>query len=138
MRETKKWKFFKFLKLNKLLLLGLFCAFSVSAFAQSKTITGKVTDSAGEPIPGVSISIKGTTTGTVSNIDGEYELKGEGLENSTLVYSFIGMETQEIAVAGRDKINVPLKSEILEINEVVVVGYGTQQKKDVTGIMLTN
>lgn len=133
MRETKKWKFFKFLKLNKLLLLGLFCAFSVSAFAQSKTITGKVTDSAGEPIPGVSISIKGTTTGTVSNIDGVYELKGEGLENSTLVYSFIGMETQEIAVAGRDKIDVPLKSEFLEINEVVVVGYGTQQKKDITG-----
>lgn len=133
MRETKKWKFFKFLKLNKLLLLGLFCAFSVSAFAQSKTITGKVTDSTGEPIPGVSISIKGTTTGTVSNIDGVYELKGEGLENSTLVYSFIGMETQEIAVAGRDKIDVPLKSEFLEINEVVVVGYGTQQKKDITG-----
>lgn len=133
MRKTKKGNQLKFLRFNKLLLLGLLCTFSLGAFAQSKSITGQVTDSAGDPIPGATVMVKGTTSGTITNIDGNYELKADGLEQGTLVISFIGMKSQEVLVNGRSQINIPLVSDILEINEVVVVGYGTQQKKDVTG-----
>ena len=105
-----------------------------SMFGQqpSEQITGKVTDESGDPLPGVSVVIKGTTTGTVTNSDGEYQIKKT--ENvQTLVFSFIGMETKEINIANQSVIDVMLAEESTWLNEVVAVGYGIKQKKDLTG-----
>ena len=95
-------------------------------------ITGKVTDETGSPLPGVSVIIKGTTTGTVTNSDGEYQIKKT--ENAqALVFSFIGMETKEIDIANQSIIDVTLEEESTWLSEVVAVGYGIKQKKDLTG-----
>ena len=102
---------------------------SSATFAQT-TVTGMVDD--GEnPIPGVNILEKGTTNGTVTNFDGEYEL--EVPDDATLVFSYIGFKTQEVAVDGRTTINISLKEDASELEEVVVIGYGTTTVKDATG-----
>lgn len=118
-------------KLCLCVLMGLFL--SLSAHAQQTTITGLISDSSGEPIPGASIILKGTTTGTISDMDGNYNLTGNVPAEGILVYSFIGMKTQELAINGRSIINIVLEDEVLGLDEVIVIGYGTQQKKDVTG-----
>ena len=104
------------------------------AFAQqpTKQITGKVSDESGNPLPGVSVVIKGTTTGTVTDSDGEYQIKING-NAQTLVFSFIGMETKEIDIANQSVIDVTLEEESTWLSEVVAVGYGIKQKKDLTG-----
>lgn len=107
----------------------LFC--SASAFAQVK-ITGKVTDAQGLALPGVSIVVKGTTTGTVTTSDGDYQLNVPG-GNETLVFSFIGYTSQEVPINGRQSIDVNLASDDKMLNEVIVVGYGQQKKETVTG-----
>jgi TonB-linked SusC/RagA family outer membrane protein len=95
-------------------------------------VTGKVTDATGAPIPGVNVVVKGTTTGTVTDADGVYSFDiPDG--DVTLVFSFIGYATQEVAVGGRATIDVTLEDDIMSLGEVVVVGYGTQEKKEVTG-----
>ena len=99
---------------------------------QQKNITGKVTDSGGMPMPGVSVAIKGTTNGTITDTNGNYSF-GNLPENATLVYSFVGMKTQEKTVAGKTQINVVLQEESIGVDEVVVVGYGTRQKKNLIG-----
>ncbi|MHA7110251.1 TonB-dependent receptor [Sunxiuqinia elliptica] len=99
---------------------------------QTLNVQGSVKDITGQPLPGVSIAIKGTTEGTVTNFDGNYSIEGVP-GNAILVFSFVGMETQEVKVEGRAFINITLLENTSEINEVVVVGYGTQQKKDLTG-----
>ncbi|MCK8495323.1 TonB-dependent receptor [Spirosoma sp. RP8] len=96
------------------------------------TIRGRVTGEDGQAIPGVSILLKGTNTGTVTNTDGDYSLTVPDA-NGTLVFSFIGYSTQEVPVSNRATINVTLKNDVQQLGEVVVVGYGTQEKKDVTG-----
>ena len=101
-------------------------------FAQETTITGKVTDSYQEALPGVTVVVKGTTVGTVTNIDGVYTLKVPSAE-ATLVFSFIGMTTQEESLNGRTTINVSLERQVIGVDEVVVVGYGTQKKANLTG-----
>ncbi|REG90117.1 SusC/RagA family TonB-linked outer membrane protein [Winogradskyella sediminis] len=101
--------------------------------AQEKTISGNVTDSGGLPIPGVSVIIKGTTTGTTTDFDGFYQLKGSYTDTSIVVFSYIGMTTVERLVGTEDEINVVLEEDLQMLNEVVVVGYGTQEKKDITG-----
>lgn len=94
-------------------------------------ITGKVTDEKGDPIPGVSIVVKNTVKGTVTDIDGNYSI--ELAENEQiLVFSFIGMKSQEISVGGQTTINVVLTSEAITLGEVVAIGYGVQKKKDIT------
>ena len=101
-----------------LLLLG------GQAFGQTIRVTGTVTDAKdGNTLPGVTVAVKGTTQGTVTNIDGRYELNTTG--DATLVFSFIGMKTQEIPVEGRNVINVAMESDIQALSEVVVIGYGT-------------
>jgi TonB-dependent SusC/RagA subfamily outer membrane receptor len=98
----------------------------------SEQITGKVTDESGNPLPGVSVVLKGTATGTVTDSDGSYHIKNS--ENAqTLVFSFIGMETKEINIENQSVINVTLAEESTWLNEVVAVGYGIKQKKDLTG-----
>jgi len=100
-------------------------------FAQT-TITGKVTDSYQQALPGVTIVVKGTTVGTVTNIDGSYSLSAPA-NSETIVFSFIGMETVEEAINGRTTINVLMSEQIIGMDEVVVVGYGTQKKANLTG-----
>ncbi|MBN2521255.1 MAG: carboxypeptidase-like regulatory domain-containing protein, partial [Bacteroidales bacterium] len=97
------------------------------------TVTGKVTAlETGEPLPGVSILIKGTTTGGITDIDGNYTINIPD-KAAILVFSFIGYKTQEIQVAEQTTINVVLAEETEELDEVVVIGYGVVQKKDLTG-----
>jgi TonB-linked SusC/RagA family outer membrane protein len=95
-------------------------------------VAGKVTDTGGQPLPGVTVVVKGTTQGTTSDAGGNYSLLSVP-DNATLVFSFVGMRTQEIAVAGKQQINVTLEEEVFGMEEVVVVGYGIQKKSDVTG-----
>src|SRR5690606_7637341 len=95
------------------------------------TVRGKVTDANGDPLPGVTISVPGTTIGTATDLDGVYSLSVP--EGSTLVFSFIGFQSQTIAVGGRSVVNVTLSEDLASLDEVVVVGYGTQKKSDLTG-----
>jgi len=99
---------------------------------QSKTISGKVTDSSGALLPGVTIVIKGTAQGTITDADGKYNL-AKVPRDATLVFSFVGMKTQEIAVAGKTSVNVAMEETTIGIEEVVAVGYGTMKKSDITG-----
>ncbi|MBL7906001.1 MAG: TonB-dependent receptor [Bacteroidales bacterium] len=115
--------------MKKLFSIILFIAFSLSVFAQGRAVTGKVTDDKGIGLPGVTILVKGTTTGTVTDIDGNYKINPTG---NTLVFSFIGFAPQEINIDGRSVINVKLLEDAKLLDEVVVIGYGAQKKKDLT------
>ncbi len=103
---------------------------------QSKTVTGKVTDSSGATLPGVSVIIKGTTNGTTSDFDGNYTLANVP-GDAALIFSFVGMKSMEISVAGKTTINVKMEDETIGIEEVVAVGYGTQVKREITGSIAT-
>lgn len=119
----------------KRLMLMLLCvtfAGMQMLFAQGVTITGKVTDANGESMPGVTIQVKGTTSGTVTQADGTYRLSVPA-DATTLVFSFVGMKTQEIGIAGQSVIDVMLEEEVTALSEIVVVGYATQTKASVTG-----
>lgn len=99
---------------------------------QAKTLSGKVTGTDGEPIPGVSILVKGTTVGTITNFDGEYSLDVPA-QAETIIVSFVGMVTQEITIGNQSTINVVMQEDVLGLEEVVVVGYGTQYKREISG-----
>jgi TonB-linked SusC/RagA family outer membrane protein len=99
---------------------------------QQKTVSGKVTDSSGSPLPGVTVVVKGTTQGTITDVDGTYSLTNTP-DDATLQFSFVGMKTQEILISGKNQINVSLIEESIGIEEVVAVGYGTMKKSDLTG-----
>jgi TonB-linked SusC/RagA family outer membrane protein len=119
-------------RLTLILFLAVFASLS-SLLAQTKTITGTVTGSDdGLPIPGVSIVVKGTTTGTITDGNGKYSLSIPE-DAQTLVFSFVGMETQEVAVQGRSVIDVSLRSEALDIDEVVVTALGISREKKSLG-----
>ena len=95
-------------------------------------VTGNVTDSAGQPLPGVSIIIKGTTNGTITDFDGNFNLSSVP-GDATLVFSFVGMKSQEIPVDNQATLNVIMEEDAIGIEEVVAVGYGTRKKISVTG-----
>ena len=115
------------------LLLSTYFLFSVTqTFAQQRDVTGVVADEAGVPIPGVSVYIQGTNTGTVTNFDGEFSLDVTG-ENPTLVFSFVGFEQQEIILGDQTNLEVTMDRDIESLEEIVVVGYGTQKKENLTG-----
>lgn len=118
---------------RKTLLLTAFFLLAAQAalFAQNITVKGTVKSNDGTTLPGVSIVVKGTTTGTTSAANGSYSLQAPS--KGVLVFSFIGFETSEIPVAGNSQLDVILKESATNLSEVVVMGYGTQQKKDVTG-----
>ncbi len=99
---------------------------------QQKTISGKVTDSSGFSLPGVTVVVKGTNVGSITDTNGNYSLSNIP-ENATLQFSFVGMKGQEIAVGGKTTINVVLEEETIGIEEVVAIGYGTVKKSDLTG-----
>lgn len=119
----------------KLTKLFIFCflsiLFSVYGQAQDVTVTGKVIDESGLPIPGATILIKGTSKATSSDIDGNYQIKAAS--NGTLVFSYMGYSSIQEAINGRTQINVKLSPEAQSLQEVVVVGYGTQKKSVNTG-----
>ena len=99
---------------------------------QQKSVSGRVTDKTGSPLPGVTVVVKGTTAGTITDVSSDYSLKNVD-PGSTIVFSFVGMVTQEIVVGKQSVINVTLKEETIGIDEVVAIGYGTIRKKDLTG-----
>ncbi len=98
---------------------------------QPRSVSGKVTDSSGLPLPGVSIVIKGKSTGTTSDFDGNYTLEISE-DAATLVFSFVGMKSQEITIGKRTQISVSLEEATIGLDEVVAVGYGVRNKRDVT------
>lgn len=121
---------------NKFLLLLLFSFVgSFSTFAQNQ-INGLITDTAGEPLIGASILIKGTSTGTITDYDGKYELRIEA-DQKVLIISYTGYEDQEITIGNRTTVDITLAESISLIEEVVVVGYGTQKRSKISGAVST-
>src|SRR5699024_10584875 len=121
------------LKATGLTLLFGMHLFFINSAALSQSISGTVTDAqSGEPLPGVNVIVEGTTTGTSTDIDGAYELNVSSLQD-TLAFSFVGYQKQEVAIQGRTSIDVNLQSQAVTGEEMVVIGYGTQQEQDVTG-----
>ncbi|MFN8690195.1 MAG: carboxypeptidase-like regulatory domain-containing protein, partial [Cyclobacteriaceae bacterium] len=119
-----------YLRIRSCLLL-LLMVFTVSAMAQSRTVTGKVTDSGdGSPIPGVNVLEKGTSNGTVTDADGNYSISVGS--NAVLVFSFVGYTSQEATVGSQSTLDIGLQPDVTALSEVVVVGYGTQEKKEIT------
>jgi TonB-dependent starch-binding outer membrane protein SusC len=98
---------------------------------QPRTVSGKVIDSSGQPLPGVSIVVKGTTQGTITNADGDYTLTNLP-DDATLVFSFVGMRAQEIVVGTQTNINVTMEEETIGIEEVVAIGYGSLQRNRIS------
>lgn len=115
----------------KFLLSCFMLLMSVVAFAQNQ-VTGHVADATGEPIIGANVTVKGTTVGTITDIDGNFTLE-VGSTDGTLVVSFIGYKSAEAAIKGKSPINVILQEDTETLDEVVVVGYGTQNRKSLTG-----
>jgi TonB-linked SusC/RagA family outer membrane protein len=112
--------------------LLLAVSLSTQAFGQSRTISGKISDAGGFGLPGVTIAAKGSTSGTVSDGNGNYSLNvPSGVQS--LVYSYIGFTSQEILIGDKTQINVSLAEDVSNLSEVVVVGYGTQKKSQMTG-----
>ncbi|MGC9342157.1 MAG: TonB-dependent receptor [Bacteroidales bacterium] len=99
---------------------------------QQPAVSGTVTDETGQPLPGVTVVVKGTTQGTVTNADGNYSITNIP-EDATLVFSFVGMRTQEVAVGNQTSINIEMEVDAIGIEEVVAIGYGTIKKSDLTG-----
>lgn len=115
----------------KKLFFCLYClCVSFAVFAQQRTITGKVCDSANEPLIGVSIQEKGTSNGTITSLNGSFSLTVN--VNATLVFSYIGYQSQEVAVGERAVVNIVLQDDTEQLDEVVVVGYGVQKKSSMT------
>ncbi len=139
--HDESWK--KISRFSKLLILFLLmsvpCVYAQNrpnnGANQGKVITGTVTDAEGEPLIGVSVSIKGTTIGIMTDIDGSYSLDVQK-PNSVLVFTYMGYETQEVQIGDRKEISIVMKSRITDLDEVVLIGYGVQKKKLVTGATL--
>lgn len=110
--------------------------FVLSAVAQDRIISGTVTDETGTGMPGVNVVIKGTTFGATTNAEGRFTINVPN-DDAVLVVSFVGYATQEIAVGGRSSIDVQLTPDVMALTEVVVTGYATQEKKDLTGAVGT-
>ena len=118
--------------LKSLFLTACLLLATIPAFSQTKTVTGTVTDAAGDALIGVSILVQGSNNGVVTDLDGKYTLNNVP-ENATLIISYIGMLTQEVKVNGQSIVNVTLKEDSQQLEEVVVIGYGTAKRRDLTG-----
>ncbi len=126
--QKKKWTY-----LNRICLLTLSLFFVAGLSAQSqKQITGTVLDEKGESIIGASVSVKGTTNGTITDIDGRFSLSVE--DNSVITISYLGfLPPQDISVTGKTDFRITLKENAALLDEIVVVGYGVVKKRDLTG-----
>lgn len=126
-------KVFFFRRFLILLALTMYCGLT---YGQGLTVSGTITDgTSGDPLPGVTILVKGTTNGTTTDINGRYTLQTDA--NAILVFSFIGYSTQEIPVNGRSVVDVVMSVATEELEEVIVIGYGTVKKTDLTGAVTT-
>lgn len=120
------------MKKRLLTLAVLFCL--ACGFAMAQTVSGRVTSGTdGSPLPGVSVLIKGTTSGTTTDADGRYSLNVPDLQNSILTLSFIGFKPQEIQLNNRTTLDVAMVEDVTLFDEIVVIGYGTQKRSDLTG-----
>lgn len=122
------------LKVNRrviFLFMLVFICFSLFAQSEKMVVQGYVTDAARDPLPGVTITVKGTSDGVITNVDGEYSITVS--KNAILIFSYVGFVDQEIPIAGSKILNVTMEEEIGKLDEVVIVGYGTQKKVSVTG-----
>jgi TonB-linked SusC/RagA family outer membrane protein len=115
------------LKKGLMVFLTILC----TSLAYSQDVSGTVSDASG-PLPGASILVKGTTNGAQTDLDGKFTIKNVG-SNAVLVFSYIGLKSQEVNVAGKSSVKVILKEDSAELKEVVVIGYGSVKKKDATG-----
>ncbi|MTI21455.1 SusC/RagA family TonB-linked outer membrane protein [Fulvivirga sp. RKSG066] len=123
--------------MKKLLLFFWFFSFAIFVMAQDRTITGKVTSSDdGSALPGVNVVLKGTTVGTVTDVEGDYRLSIPD-EGGTLIFSFIGLETQQIDVGSRSVIDVAMASDVQQLSEVVVTAQGIERKKEALGFAVS-
>lgn len=125
----------KLLTLRDLLFFIILCFISIEAIAQQTEIEGKVSDANGVPLPGVNVLVRSTTNGAVTDFDGNYSINA--LPDAILVFSYLGFETKEISVNNRLIINVQLQESASALDEVMIVGFGTQKKQSVTGSIST-
>jgi TonB-linked SusC/RagA family outer membrane protein len=121
---------------GKFIAITLFLGISSNIFGQELKITGQVTDSQGQPLPGVTVILQGTTKGTITDAGGKYALQNVS-PKQTLEFSFVGMQKNIVQVGSRSVIDVTMKESATGLNEVVVVGFGTQKKADLTGAVGT-
>lgn len=126
--------------LKRILCLALGMVMSLGfAFAQggkAKAISGVVKDASGEPLIGVSVQVKGTQTGVVTNIDGEFSI-AKAEEGKTLVLSYVGYNNKEVRISSQNKYSITMEENTKGLEEVVVIGYGTQKRKDLTGSVVS-
>lgn len=116
---------------SKVILALLTLFLSTTLFAQQIPVTGTVKQADGTTLPGVTVVVKGTSQGTVTDIDGVYKLNAPG--DATLVFSFVGFTPQEVAVNGQSTVDATLETDVIGLEEVVAIGYGTAKKRDITG-----
>ena len=140
----EKQKILRTLKLTMILLTAFAIQLSATvpsdgavngderSITQQSSVRGKITDSSGFPLPGVTVVVKGTTQGTITDANGEYTLTNLPA-NATLVFSFVGMKSQEVVVGNQTSVNLALQEETIGLEEVVAIGYGTQKKVNLTG-----
>ena len=115
------------------LLILLICFLSFGVLAQERTVSGKVTgESDGLPMPGVTVLLKGTTTGTITDVDGSYKLTVPS-DGGVIIFSFVGLVSQEIEIGSRSVIDVALAEDVSELSEVVVTGLGISRKESSLG-----
>ena len=125
-------------KISKILFLAMFLLASLNIQAQSVTVTGKVTDSDGLEVIGANVLLKGSAgVGTITDLDGKYSIKVNNAAKDVLVFTYVGMQNQEVKVAGKQQINVVLKADAIQLDEVVAIGYGTSRRKDLTGSVVS-
>ena len=117
---------------NNLIVISLKDKIREQSDFQKNIVRGVITDAKGSPMPGVSVVVKGTSRGTTTDLNGNYAVE-DVTPQSALLISFIGYKSQEVIVGGRAQINITLEEELTSLNEVVVIGYGTSTKRDVTG-----
>ncbi len=122
--------------LNRYIIIKENAGMTPKTSQQTKSITGNVTDDSEQPLPGVSIVVKGTTTGTITDFDGKF-LISDVPGDATLIFSFVGMKSQEIAVAGQSTFNITMEEDAIGIEEIIAVGYGVQKKVNLTGSIST-
>ena len=119
------------LKKEKWVLMLMLLCFGLTLNAQKKQIVGTVTDKTNEPLAGVTVKVKGTKDGTITDFNGKYSVKASS--NATLIFSFLGMETLEVPIENRIVVNASLEDKALQLNEAVAIGYGSVRRKDLTG-----
>ncbi len=122
--------------MKKILLSLCLLLSTIILYGQGIRVTGRVTDDVGETLPGVTVMVRGTSTGTVTDLDGRYELLAPA-PDAILVFSFIGMASQEVSLQGRNVVDVVLSRAVTDLDEVVVVGYGTQRRESMVAAIST-